>query len=544
MKKINFRVKKSINIYNQLKSKAISLFNAGDYENSLNYIWITATYAWQVHLGIWYDADLENILFELGKRITHKKRQTSKRFSSEKKHKIVHIANFVYDAGGHSGLIKQWIDILNKKYKNQALYITSPNQTLNYPNLKNFLESKNVEIIEFPQNITHLEKIRQLIKLLEKHNPENLFLYIHPYDVIIIPALTALYKKPKTFFFNHLDFTFWLGRNIIDELIEFRAEGAKYSKKFREININQHIIPLTTNITPKTVSKEVFGVPENSTLSISIGSFWKVIPDSKYNYFKTIEKILEKFPNHYHMLVTDPPKTIPKELLPTNPDIKKRFIITGPFIDLKPVYGTADFLISTFPCGGGMVRAEAMACGIPIIASLNKEFSLLSINDYLPHNYPFIALREIEIINHCSQLIKNPKLREETGKQLYDYFTQKLSPEIVSDLLYNIIEGKTSKNIPFSYQPYNEPEIKYNIDYAYSTIYKYYPKIRSIFFSLLNLKQSLFSIKMRIRFYIESLRRKEIKSKKDILKFAFFAILGMEIINKLAFYKKKLSQKI
>ena len=80
-----------------------------------------------------------------------------------------------------------------------------------------------------------IERIKELIRLLTQESPDFLILYIHPNDVVVVPALCALPSKPPTIFFNHADHVFWLGRNIIDYLIEWREEGAKYSKKFRKI---------------------------------------------------------------------------------------------------------------------------------------------------------------------------------------------------------------------------------------------------------------------------------------------------------------------
>ncbi|MDR9768892.1 hypothetical protein [Acetomicrobium sp.] len=119
---------------------------------------------------------------------------------------------------------------------------------------------------------------------------------------------------------------------------------------------------------------ENYGIPESATVSVSIGSFSKVLNDPELDYFRTIGTILRMFPNHYHLFVTKPPAPeILEKYLPEDQDIRKRLMVIGPFSNLEPIYGVADFLIETFPQIGGMVKAEAMACKLPIVAFLNKK---------------------------------------------------------------------------------------------------------------------------------------------------------------------------
>jgi len=522
--KMNLKLKQDINIYNELKSCAISAFKKREYEKCLKIINIACYYAWQVHFGIWYDINLEKIMAEIGINCKLKSFQTSKNISKENIRKIAYITSDLKDFGGHASVLKNWIKILSEKSYNQDLYITSiKNGSLFYPNLKKFLNSKGVKIYELSHNITYLKRINKLIYLLEQNSPDIIFLFIHPFDVIVIPALTALSNKPLTYFINHADHTFWLGKKILDRLIEFRAEGAKYSRKFRKINVKQYIIPLTTEIKPQKISKTKFGVPENSTLSISIGNFWKVIGKSDYDYFKTIEKLLKEFPNHYHMFVTvPPPEDMLKKVISPDSDIYKRFIINGPISNLESIYGVGDFLISTFPMVGGMVQVEAMACGLPIVAFRNKKWPLLSELGGLPPNYQFIASTDSEIVNYSSQLIKNPKLREEIGKQLYDYYSQKLSPKVIRSLLINIIEDNPKNSALINIADNNSTEIKYNVEYAHSRNYET-QKIKKL---CLN---SLFSTKQRIKFFIEAFKRKKFNSMREAFVFAFLAVIGRYI---------------
>ena len=515
-------IKRDIIIYNKLKANIRAALKLKDYEKALKSIHIASNFAWQVHIGLWYDKELEDILSNIGLQLKKKIKNKQQKSNPDLRGiRIAYITSSLNDIGGHSRVLKYYFDILNEKFKDQILFITnSLNQLQPWQNLKNSLTNQGLKIYELNHNKSFVERIYKLNQLLERHAPNIIFLFIHPDDVIVIPTIIALSNKPIIYFVNHSDHSFWLGKNITDCLIEFREEGAKFSRKYRKIEVDQLIVPLTTYIKPKITSRSYFGVPEKSTFSISVGNFWKVIESSEFKYFKTIENILKKFPDHYHMLITTAHS---EEFRTNNKDIRKRFIIDGPFPNLDHVYGAADFLISTFPVGGGTVKVESMACKLPLIAINNKKCSLFSFNDDLPKNYPFIASSNQEIVDFASQLIQNPKSREKKGTQLFDQYKQKLSPKIVKELLFNIINGEFEKIPSFNEESFNKSMVSYELEYVNSHIYKY-PKVKSLLLN--NLKYSLFSFKQRIFFFIEGLIRREFKSFIEIIDFAIIALLG------------------
>ena len=518
---MNARTRQDFDSYNDIKSRAIAAFKDGELERSLDYTYIAVSYAWGIHFGKWYDEELEDLLSEIGLNIRSEYTLTK---TSKKKDgkRIAHIASFLSDIGGHPEVLKQWIGLLSENIGEQTLYITSvPNVPSVYPYLKNFLQSKGVEVHELSYNHRYIERIKELIRLLTQESPDFLILYIHPNDVVVVPALCALSSKPPTIFFNHADHVFWLGRNIIDYLIEWREEGAKYSKKFRKIN-RSYVIPLTTDIKPQKVPKESFGIPENSTLSISIGSFYKVLGDPELDYFRTIEGILKQFPNHYHMLVTTSPSIV-KNHLTSDKDIRRRFIITGPIAKVEPVYGVADLLIETFPIAGGMVRVEAMACKLPIVAFHNRKSPLFSETDALPADYPFVAFTKDEIVEYSSKLLENPMLRKNVGEELYSRYKQKMSPEKVGNLLHDIIRGNEHISSSMIEAQGSEKEPEYDLEYVRR---RDSFAINEKLLIQAALKRSSFSFEDRIKFYIKALKNKEFQSRKRIVRGAVLALGG------------------
>ncbi|MFX1258968.1 MAG: hypothetical protein ACFFAN_14010 [Promethearchaeota archaeon] len=536
-------IQEDLKLYNELKSLAFSAFKKGNYESTLKYIYYAASYAWVVHFGLWCDDDLENLLVKIGKYMKKKLISQAKKNNGKKDYKVAYLASILRDVGGHNILLKHWINILSERYKDQDLYISkSDGNPLYYPNLKKSLIKKGVKIFELKSNLSFLERIKNLINLIEFNSPDVLILFTHANDVTIIPALTALTKKPYTIFFNHADHTFWLGKIISDCIIEQRIEGAKFSKKYRRVEVNQYIIPLTSKIKPIKVSKKKFGIPENSTLSISVGGIMKVESPSEHNYYKTIELVLKNFPNHYHMFVTNyPPKTIPKELVNTSEKIIKRFIINGPFPNLEPIYGMGDFLIDTFPIGGGMVIADAMACALPIVAFRSKKFSIVSDGGgELPINYPFLTYNYNDFVDRIFQLIQDPQLRKDLGENLYNHFQQNLSPKIVNKLLFDIIDGNVKSKDIFNYKTVDLANFNYDVESgqrAFLTERKN--------FILIDLRHKAFTFKQRLRFFKDAQKRHEFTSIKETFAYVIMILFRnyVSILFKPFYYlqiKKKL----
>lgn len=522
------RDKKDLDSFNALKLKAVKSFKNKQIEKALDYAYIAASYAWETQFGIWYDNELEGLLTEIGVNLRKNKNSSIPPSKKETSLKIAHIASSLSDAGGHSQVLKQWVGLLNEKTDKQIVYVTNSRLSGSFPDLSAYLRGKGVQIQELSCENPYLDRIKTLVNLIDQDAPDCLILYIHPNDVIVIPALCALSYKPLTIFFNHADHTFWLGKNIIDNLIDWREEGAKCSRYFRKID-SSCIIPLTTVIQPQKQSRESFNVPSNSTLSISVGSFHKVLGDPECNYFRTIEEILKKFPDHYHMLVTDlQSKETGNQYIINDQAIRRRFIITGPITNLQPVYGAADFLIETFPATGGMVRVEAMASRLPVLAFHNKKVPLLSDVDSLPVNYPFVASNKDELLLYSTKLIENAKLRQELGQELFDQYQKSMNPIIIGNLLFGIVNQNrqvlaTKINTPIS------ENIEYDMEYLRSLRSNrpqtnFYTNARLL--SLSTSKHSSFSFLARTEFLIKALNNREFESSKIMAKNMVLATLG------------------
>ncbi|MFA0847760.1 MAG: hypothetical protein ACC614_09320 [Methanobacterium formicicum] len=538
-------VKQDLEQYQSLKNRALSEFKHGNLEKSLDYTRVAALSAWQHHCGLWYDDDLDYLLEKIGTNLTRDRLLTGNEIGSSDR--IVYLTSAV-NVGGLTRLLDQWMFFLKKHFKNRVLYITNP-----YTSPDNFyctdstFQDPQLHFYNLSCYKKYTDRVQELIELLIKYPPQQIILFIDPDDVIAISATAAvknylkdLNRNMRVIYVNHADHAFWLGKKTIDTLVNFRREGALFSQKYR--GMNSWVIPLITGI--NSVPSSLENIDKNfteapSTVSLSVGTFPKVLGKGKVDYFRTITHLLEKYPHHYHFFITNPPEVdILNDYLPDNDEIRKRFVVSGPFSDLTPYYRAADFLIETFPLTGYTVLVEAMTFRLPIVAFKNEKFPLFSSTANLP-SYTFTATTQEEIIDLCGRLIENPPLREKLGNQLHRYYLQEMNTERIYSLLKDMISRDTNqenknngindgrnKNNRFE-NSIPDKEIINNCSYEVDESRVFCENLRPFKQLLLQsfLKKSSFSIKERIEFFSEARGRNEF-TKNELCKYVVPVFLG------------------
>lgn len=448
--KINPHIFKEL--YLDLKSKALKSFQVGNLERSLNYIVVASTFAWRYHFGVWFDDELESLLKNIASNIISidKLKEISK-FKRKNANRILFITTFLTDTGGHTEALKLWIKCLSNEF--DELYVVSTetlNRTIEYDSVSFIRNYANLYFLSYKEKYTN--RVINLAKIILDIQPNYIVLFIDPNDVIAVSTLSILkdFLKFKLIFFNHADHVFWLGKNIIDILVEFRSYSVHISRKFREFQRDIVVIPLTTDIYMrkdqasdnmiKSIDKR------NATISLSIGASWKLVNEGYWDYFGVIKRILEQNPTHVHILITKANNFIKNRLDLFPKEIKERIKLVPGTSDPLPYYKYADFLIETFPVIGGTVRVEALALGLPIIFIENKYSGLLSMTDALPKNYLFVAKSNEDVVKYSNEFIKNRYLRNNLSENLMNFFLNTFSYERVCNHIRRIFFNNDINN--------------------------------------------------------------------------------------------------
>ncbi len=439
-----------INKYINVKKAALLHFDNGRLEESLVLIHAASKFASTYHLGFWYDDDLENLLsfisYSMFQDTYQDPPKNSKTTCSQGECKVLYIATFLDKIGGHSEVMRLWLSLLSKKKNIKQYVITTFDVD---PGFLSKIQNADITFLNLNED-TLTNKIRSLVFNVLDIKPTFIILFINPEDIVSITAMNFIKKivNAKIIFYNHGDIVFWLGRNVIDILVEFSPHRAYVSRDVRKYKGNIAIIPLTTDIVDRNPSKfNPYIKTKHATISLSIGSPWKIVNDGFWDYLGTIKKILESNPNHTHVLLTFPRKYITKRIAMLKEwpeDLLRRLIIKYNIADPTYYYNQADFLIETFPFAGGQVRIEAMALGLPVIFIQNPKFSLVFLHsdaDSIVEDYPFIAKSNEDVIKHANTLIGNYNLRHKYGNFLREIFAAKSSAEVTFSKLESLLNN-------------------------------------------------------------------------------------------------------
>ena len=188
--------------------------------------------------------------------------------------------------------------------------------------------------------------------------------------------------------------------------------------------------------------KRRWNIPENSFI---IGRAGKT---SWENLSSSISVILDRHPTSYFVSVKDYNCPMP-DLLLAHPRVRQipRLVSNG---DLSEFYSSCDVFVSASPFGEsfGMVVAEAMACGTPVVATANPECDNAQA-EVISHGIGGLLVARGEYIAKAIDvLIGDPELRNSFATSTRELTESRYSRKVVCKMLDNafrlVISGAIS----------------------------------------------------------------------------------------------------
>ena len=116
----------------------------------------------------------------------------------------------------------------------KVIYVTNEKQRNSLPTIQKILKRGN-HITYFLPELSIINKIAELKKIIDKVKPKSIFRYSYPNDVVITTILHHYSNIIDRYQINLTDHAFWLGNVCLDYCIEFRDYGAYISNKYRNI---------------------------------------------------------------------------------------------------------------------------------------------------------------------------------------------------------------------------------------------------------------------------------------------------------------------
>lgn len=349
----------------------------------------------------------------------------------KKKNHISHVCTDIYEKGGHTLLLFEYIRALDIPPFTQSLYVTRPS----FANSKNYPASK-ISLVDFAA--LSGEYSRRLLSLLNHVAcSQAVLLYIHP-DDIISALVTRICGKLhiNTIFVNHADHAFSYGRDSANLIVEVSGFGFHMTRHVYR-DKPQSFVGIPISIDPPHHDNALpLALPSNKTI-LSIGGSHKYRPNSMQSFPRFLSKLLSKSSLHAIIVGSTGMESWWRSLS-QDARAKVHFIPSLTHSQCMNLMKTADIYVDSFPVTGGTVFTQAFLSGCNVFG-ISNDSSGYSFADCLK------SPDEQTLINNiCNNVDKVADIRklDSLRNRITDYFSRASTATRLSNLiLYSHVNG-------------------------------------------------------------------------------------------------------
>jgi glycosyltransferase involved in cell wall biosynthesis len=409
-------------LYEKLVKVGRAYFDKGDHEKALKWLRIALFLALEGHTGRFSDGRIENAILEIGKQLGNyslpaelNADKNDFRKNSNRK-KVLHVATAVFEIGGHTRLIRNWIKSFPAYIHSLCLINQKDTPVPDF--VREAVNSTGGEIFVLPSTGDLRAKAGWLRRLACSSDYDYIILCHFPFDIVPVMAF-AVEKCPPVALLNHADHLFGVGTTVTDLVIDYSPLGTEISRKRRSAR-KTVVVPFLMDIEADTdaasspfsrnEARRKLGIGEADVALFSMGRATKFKPIGERNFFTTLEKILERNPAARAFIIG----VKEEDKLSAHHRIK----FLGYIMDASSYFPAADIYLDSFPEGGGMSPVEAVLSGAcPVFAY--SPFKLMTGRRVIEFEGVAENPRdEAEYINKVSDLIANPDARKEITESL------------------------------------------------------------------------------------------------------------------------------
>jgi hypothetical protein len=383
---------------------------------------IAAFYAQFNPCGLFVSPELERLLFAIGEKAVRESRVPVKSKSLTKTPKnILHVATSINGIGGHSKMLRRWIQ--QDTERSHSLVLTQGSWEVLPEILRDAVFNSKGKIYKLNETIGSMTSRSQ--RLLEIATLADIVvLHIYNYDVIPILAFANKDKSPPIIYLNHTDHNFWVGTSVSDVVVNLRKSGMTLSQKRRGIEAERNaILPSIVDPVHRTLSrvqaKQHLGIPENSIvlLSLARGPKYKTINNA--NYLDTHIPLLEKYDNTFLVIVGPDINDYINDWSTAIQRMQGRINIIKGREDIAVFYQAADIYVDSFPFVSITSLLEAGTYSLPLVSRYPYSSTASEIfgADMPGLTDNLIRVRSLEEYTKVlSQLIEDEQFRLQLGE--------------------------------------------------------------------------------------------------------------------------------
>lgn len=402
-------------LYEALVAHVLRLETRGHDETILKWIGLAAEVAWVAHPGRYADGRLESVALRVGKRLeplSAASAEGPRRSRTAGRRRVLHVATTVYETGGHTRLIENWIK--SDDVSTHSLALLDQQKHAIRPELAGLVGASGGELMVLPADASLLERSRRLRAAAQSY--DFVVLHHHPSDVVPLVAF-ATDGGPPVALMNHADHVFWLGSAVADAVIDFRHFGAKLSRERRSTR-QTLMFPLPLDLGSKPLDRAEararLGIDAAEIVLFSMGSPYKYVPTRTHDFFRALYGVLERNPaaRLYVVGVSE------EDLRTFGTPRHERMVLLGVVSDPSLHEAAADLYLESFPYGSYTALLQTAARGIcPVL--MYSPISHTRIAPDIPlQGMVENAVDEADYISAVTALIGDRQTRTKLGRQV------------------------------------------------------------------------------------------------------------------------------
>lgn len=415
--------------FQKFKQMASFYFYKKSYDKALKTIHVACGFMYTMN-QIQYDADLEKIVYEIGKQICGK--QSMK---SANHRKVV-----FYDGLGNinRGLARIYIQAL-AYLKYEVVYISLKQSDANNESI-----CKSIGITEtcFIPKGNYTDQIKLLSKLILDKHAGKVYIYMNPDDVVATAVFSNCSDGVRRYLINMTDHAFWLGTNTFDYVINFREFGGQVCYFRRGIPKDKiGYIPYYPELS-EGAEKDTITAYAEPEYVFSGGALYKT-ESSDHKYYRLIEYILKTYPQLSFVYLGNGNFHGFKKLCRMFP---QRVIWETERNDFYSIMKNCCFYLSTYPYNGGLMTQYALlAHKIPITlcySGIAQELTVRHEDSF----WNFNSLSECK--EEIDRVITDKEYRMNKEKNLSSFLISQ--EQFCEEIKYLIEHGHSLRHISYA----------------------------------------------------------------------------------------------
>jgi hypothetical protein len=403
--------------YDALVAHVLRFEARGNDEQALRWLGIAATAAWQ-HPGRFADERLEAAALRIGERLqplgeTERSSGPSSPPPEKPRRRVLHVATVVYETGGHTRLIENWVH--KDPDTVHSLILLDQQQHRVRSELTGRIAASGGEVLVLPSHRPLLERARRLRRAAQAGH-DCVILHHHPNDPIPLAAL-ATSDCPPVGLMNHADHAFWLGTSVADAVLNFRPFAARLSRERRGARASL-MLPLPMDLKPRSLDRQqartLLGIGAEEVMLLTMGSANKYRPTKAHDFFRTLAQVLNDNPKARLFAVG----IGADDLRSFGATAHERMELLGPLQDPSLYQAAADLFVEGFPLNSYTALFETAAYGVcPVLmhaptpqVDLSGEPALSGLVSAAKDEAGYLALLTV--------LINDPRRRARIGQEV------------------------------------------------------------------------------------------------------------------------------